>query len=204
MHFTWLGSTAVKIQTKYQEKDIIIVIDPYHPDKGTFPRSLTPDIALFTHGQENSITLSGEPFIMSTPGECETKGVLITATEGSTAGTVVFRIDAEGISVGHPGAVAKSLSNRQIEVLGGVDVLFVPCDAKSDQGVEEEVKMVNEVEPRVVIPIGFKSDNDPDAGTVDPFLKEMGAGAVKPETKIILKKKDLPEEETKIYVLDKE
>jgi L-ascorbate metabolism protein UlaG (beta-lactamase superfamily) len=100
--------------------------------------------------------------------------------------------------------VAKPLTNRQLEVLSGVDVLFVPCDAKSDQGVEEEIKMINEVEPRVVIPINFKSDNNPAAAPVEPFLKEMGAVNIKPEPKIILKKKDLPEEETKVMLLAKE
>jgi L-ascorbate metabolism protein UlaG (beta-lactamase superfamily) len=204
MHLTWLGSTAIKIQTKHQEKDVIVVIDPYRPESGAFPRSLTPDIALFTHGQDGSVTLSGAPFIMDKPGECEIKGVLITATDGSKPDTVIFRLDTEGISLGHPGNIAKPLSDREMEVLSGVDILFVPCDAKSDQGVEEEVKMVNQVEPRVVIPMNFKSDNDPNAGEVEPFLKEMGSGNIAAETKIIIKKKDLPEEEMKVMLLKKE
>jgi len=203
MHFSWLGSTCVKIQTKHEEKDVVIVIDAYRPKQGAFPRSLTPDIALYTRGENDSITLSGEPFVMSSPGECETHSVLITAVEGNEPGEVMYRLDAEGMSVGHLGVVGKPINNKQLEVLGGVDILFVGCDGKKDD-MEQKIKMVNEIEPRVVMPIDYQSDNDPDAPPVDTFLKEMGSINIKPEPKIIIKKKDLPEEETKVFILSKE
>lgn len=204
MHFTWLGSTAMKIQTKPFDKDVVIVIDPYKPEKGSFPRSLASDIALFTAGEKDPITLSGDPFILSTAGECETKGVLVSAVQGHEPDQTMLRIDSEGISVGHLGCAKKELTNEQLKVLSEVDILCVPVGNDKCYDAQKALKVVNTIEPRIVIPIGFKSDNEPKAADVGAFLKEMGVKGVLSEKKIIIKKKDLPQDETRVIVLSKE
>src|SRR3989338_2403616 len=197
MHFSWLGGTAIKIQTKHEGKDVTVVFDPYRPKQGGFPRSLAPDIALFTRGDAGSVTLSGNPFSLSTPGECETKGVLITAAPGRTPGTTVLRVDAEDITVGHLGLISETPTNEALNMLAGVDVLCLPVGAKEALSSEVAIDRKSVVEPRIIIPMAFKSDNDPSAGTASEFLKEMGSPA-KSEKKAILKKKDLPQEETHV------
>ncbi|PIZ95113.1 MAG: hypothetical protein COX80_04970 [Candidatus Magasanikbacteria bacterium CG_4_10_14_0_2_um_filter_33_14] len=204
MHISWLGNTAIKIQTKPFDKDVTIVIDPYKQNKGNFPRSLTPDIALFTHGEKDSITLSGDPFVFSTAGEVDIKGVLITAVEGHGEGETMVRIDAEDMSLVHVGMINKQLTAKQLEILSNIDILCLPVGNKDSFDAEGAVKLVNEIEPRVVIPYAFNSDNDPDAKAVDTFLKEIGSKNGSPEKKVILKKKDLPEEDTDVVVLEKE
>lgn len=204
MHFSWLGGTAVKIQAKPLEQEVMIVIDPYKPAAGAFPRNLSPDIGLYSRGEADSITLSGQPFILSTPGECETKGVLITAAPGATAEALILRIDAEDLSVGHLGRTNSPLNDAQLEVLSEVDVLFIPFGGEGCYDAEEAVKAVSAIEPRIVIPMAFQSDNDPKAAPVSQFLKEMGAANGQPEKKVIIKKKDLPAEETKVLILAKE
>lgn len=202
MHISWFGNTAIRIQTKPADTDVIIVIDPYRPSTGSFPRSLSPHIALFTRGEEGGVTLSGDPFILSTPGECETKGVLITAAPSNSG--LMFRIDAEGLSVVHLGLTNKELTDAQLEVVGDIDILLIPVGASGAYDAEQAVKAVNTLEPRVVIPIAYRSENDPKAQAVDAFLKEMGGKAEKPEPKVILKKKDLPQDETQVILLSKE
>jgi len=204
MHITWLGSTAIKIQTKPDEKEITVVIDPYRPKTGQFPRSLAPDLALFTRGEDDAITLSGNPFVLSSPGEIETKGILVASVQGHEPNTVMFRIDVEQMSVGHLGLANKPLTDAQELMLSGVDILFVPVGGKGGYDADAAAKAVNMLEPRVVIPIAFKSDTNPTVDDVQPFLKEMGAKITTPEKKVILKKKDLPEEETQVIVLAKE
>mgnify|MGYP001578654337 CR=1 FL=1 len=203
MHLSWLGNTTVKIQTKPFDQDLVIVINPYKPDVGNFPRNLSAHIALFTNGTENSISL-GEPFILSTPGECETKGVLITAAPGEESGQAIFRVDAEDISVAHLGMLKKDLTADQLDVVSGVDILFVSVGGLNGYDAEYAVKAINTIEPRIVIPINYQSENNPKAAKVEVFLKEMGASSITPEKKIIIKAKDLPQEETKIIVLAKE
>jgi len=204
MHISWLGNTAIKIQVKPFDKDVTIVIDPYKPEKGAFPRSLTPEIGLYTRGQKNSVTLSGNPFILDTPGECETKGVLITASQGEKANDVKFRIDAEQMSVGHLGLANKPLTDKELEVLADVDILLIPVGGNDCYDAQTAVKVANRIEPKIIIPIAFKSDNDPKAKSVDDFLKEMGVSNGAPEKKFIIKKKNLPAEETQVVVLSKE
>ncbi|MBD3311387.1 MAG: hypothetical protein GF349_02730 [Candidatus Magasanikbacteria bacterium] len=204
MHFSWHGTTCVKIQTKPFDKDITIVLDPYKPTKGQFPRSLTPDIGLYSRGEKNSITLSGKPFTLSMPGECETKGVLIAASQSPEENKIIFRIDSEQMSVGFLGLLNKEPNDDNLSLLNGVDILIIPVGGKDCYDAEKAVKVVNTVEPRIVIPIAFKSENDPNFADVDKFLKEIGSKNGKPEKKIIIKKKDLPQDETRVEVLSKE
>ena len=203
MHLSWLGNTAVKIQTKPFDQDLTIVINPYKSASGSFPRNLSAHIALFSNGTENSISL-GNPFILSTPGECETKGVLITAAPGDESGQTIFRIDAEDISVAHLGMIKKDLTDNQLEMVSGVDILLVSVGGVNGYDAEQAVKAINVIEPRIIIPINYQSDNCPKAAKVEEFLKEMGASSITPEKKVIIKAKDLPQEETKIIVLAKE
>lgn len=204
MHISWLGNTAIKIQAKPFDKDVVVVIDPYRQDKGNFPRSLAPNIGLYTRGEKNSITLSGNPFTLDTPGECEHDGILISSVQSHEHGTTMMRVDAEQVSVGHVGFIKKQLDDKQLEVLSGVDVLIIPVGHPDGLDNEAAVKVINSIEPRIVIPISYQSDNDPQAKPVDSFLREMGIKDNKPETKVIIKKKDLPQEETQVIVLSKE
>ena len=204
MHISWLGNTAIKIQVKPFDKDVTVVIDPYKPEKGSFPRSLTPEIGLYTRGQKNSITLSGNPFILDTPGECETKGVLMNAVQGEKAKDIKIRIDAEQLSVGHLGLANKQLTEKELGVLSDVDILIVPVGGDNCYDAQAAAKAANSVEPKIIIPIAFKSENDPGAKPVEDFLKEMGITNQTPEKKFIIKKKNLPTEETQVVVLSKE
>ncbi|MBT3419132.1 MAG: hypothetical protein HN726_02095 [Candidatus Magasanikbacteria bacterium] len=204
MHISWLGSTAFRIQTKPDADDVVVVIDPYKPKEGTFPRSLTPQIALFTRGEEDAITLSADPFTLSHPGEIETKGVLVTTVQGHEKNTLMIRVDSEHMSIGHVGHISKPLTDEQLEVISGVDILCVPVGGKDCFNAEAAVKMVNTIEPRIVIPMSFKSDNDPEEADVSAFLNAIGAPNDGAEKKVIIKHKDLPQEETRIIVLAKE
>ena len=204
MHISWLGTTAVKIQAKPFDKDIVLLIDPYKPKTGAFPRNLTAQIVLYTRGDKDSITISGAPFVLSIPGECETNGILITSAQGNKEDDVIFRIDAEEISVGHLGLANKSPSDEQLKVLSGVDILFVPVGGGAAYDAEQAIKAANAIEPRIIIPMNYHSDNDPKADKVNSFLKEMGAAGAKAEKKVILKKKDLPQDDTQVILLSKE
>ncbi len=204
MHLSWLGSTAVKIQSKPLDQDVLVVIDPYKPETGNAPRSMTPQIALFTHGEKDAITLSGEPFVMNGPGECEVKGVLITGVQGTTEDQVLYRIDTEGMSLAHLGRMNTQPTDAQLGVISGIDILLIPFGGEGCYDAEQAVKAVNTIEPRIVIPIGYKSDNDPKALPVEQFLKEIGVTAETQEQKVIIKKKDLPQDEMKVIVVTKE
>ncbi|MFH0857219.1 MAG: MBL fold metallo-hydrolase [Candidatus Magasanikbacteria bacterium] len=204
MHIQWLGASAFKLQVKPVTDEIVVAIDPYKQEKGNFPRSLTPHIGIATHGIDELITLSGDPFIVSIPGEYETKNVLIQAVAGKDEQNLAIRVDAEMISFGHFGLTKEMPTDAQIEFLTGVDILAIPVGGKNSYSAEQAIKLINNIEPRIVIPYAYKSDNEPDADSVEVFLKEIGVPAEKPGTKVIIKKKDLPQEDMQIIVLEKE
>lgn len=204
MHITWLGGSAIKLQTKPDSEERTILIDPYKPIIGTFPRNLVAHLVLYTRGEKSSITVSGNPFILSTPGEIETRGILVSSTYGDNYEQTVFRIDVEHMSIGHLGLSQKILTDKEETLLSGVDILFIPIGGIDCYNAEQAIKAINTIEPRIVIPMAYKNDTNPKAADAKIFLKEMGEPNNIPKKKVILKKKDLPIENMQIIVLDKE
>ncbi len=204
MHISWLGGTAIKLQTKYLDTDVVVLIDPYKPSSGTIPRSLTADVVLLTRANSETITLSGNPFILDTPGEIDSKGVLVTGIPGHTEDSIMFRVDIEGVSMAHLGLIKEALTPAQLEILSSVDLVFIPVGNKAAFDTEAAMKAINSLEPRIIVPIAFKSDNDPDAASPDAFIRGLGFQVPTEEKKVIIKKKDLPEEETRVILLGKE
>lgn len=203
MHLSWLGQTCVKLQTKFQDQDVTILIDAYKPDSGEFPRSFSPTIALFSNGQDNAATLSQDPFIMDTLGECEIKEAMITAFPDES-GTIIYKINDEQLNLVHLGHMNKKPDMASLEKIGSIDVLFIPVGGgKNYLNAEDAASIVTELEPRIVIPIAYQCDTDENAAPLNAFIKELGLKPEITDKKIIIKKKDLPQDDMKLYVLEK-
>jgi L-ascorbate metabolism protein UlaG (beta-lactamase superfamily) len=203
MHITWHGQTCIKLQTKYTDEDITLIADSYRPSKGEFPRSFSPNIALYSRGQDNSVTLSGEPFIIDTLGEFDIKDIMITSLPGAEE-SIVFKLVAEGINIAYLGHLSGKLSPGTIEGLGKVDILFIPVGGnKFYLDAPAATELINEIEPRIIIPIAYECDTDPNAAPVSVFIKEIGLKSETSDKKLIIKAKDLPQEEMKVITLEK-
>lgn len=205
MHITWYGLSCFKINTG----DITILISPFEKEQGLVSPRGKADIVLISNGAEKEYEegAAGAGFVIAGEGEYEVKGVLVNGfsffhsagekTERSTA--YVFR--AEGISVCHLGGVSKAEVDGLLERAGEVDILMVPVGGEHTLRAEEAVAVVAELEPRIVIPMYFKTPkcsrklDGPEA-----FLKAMGAAALEPVEKFTVKKKDLPQAETKVVL----
>ncbi|MEK7681149.1 MAG: MBL fold metallo-hydrolase [Patescibacteria group bacterium] len=205
MHISWLGQTCVKLQTKNADQDVVVLLDAYKPKKGEFPRSFSPDIAMFSNGMNEAATLSQNPFVISTLGEFDVKNVMIYTIPCASSENIIFKISAEQLNVVHLGRLKKPLENGDMEKVLGADVLFIPVGGGPNYlDPKSAAALATALEPRVIIPIAHHCETDTDAAAVSAFIKELG---LKPETvekKIIIKKKDLPQEETKLYVLETE
>jgi L-ascorbate metabolism protein UlaG (beta-lactamase superfamily) len=203
MHLSWLGQTCLKLQTKQLDEDVLILFDAYKPEKGDFPRSFSPQVALFSHGEEDNATLSQDPFIVSTLGEFDIKGVLISAWPGPN-GTIIFKVAAEGMTLVHLGNCTEKLSSDLVDKLGKIDILALPVGGEKKYLTPSmAAEILNELEPRVVIPMGYRSDSDPEAKPIEDFIKESGLKPALTDKKVILKQKDLPQEETRLLILEK-
>lgn len=203
MHISWLGKTCVKLQTKNLDADVTILIDGYKPKTGAFPRSLSPDIALFSNGVDNAITLSQDPFIVSALGENEVKNIMIYSIPDGNE-NIIFKIHAEGMNLVHLGKISVKPSDDVIEKIMNADILFIPVGEKKYLDAKIASLLVSTLEPRIVIPLGLKCDNEPDSDTSAKFASESGLLPENAENKAIIKKKDLPQEQTKLLILEKE
>lgn len=207
MHINWLGQTCVKLQTKnLKDEDVVILIDAYRPATGEFPRSFSPQVGLFSHGQDGAVTLSQDPFVLDTLGEIEQKDTMIYALPGpSNSGAVVFKLLSEGLTIAHLGSISQKLNTETIAKLGSPDILFVPVGGEKNGTLDAEdaVATVTALEPRIVIPIAYQCDTDPKAAPVSDFIKHLGLKPEITDKKVIVKKKDLPQEETRLYILEK-
>lgn len=204
MHISWLGQTCIKLQTKNQDKDLVILIDAYKPKKGDFPRNFSPDVALFSSGLDETATMSQDTFTVSSLGEMEVKNLMIYAVP-SSEGEVIYKLNGEGLNIVHLGRLKKPLDNAHIEKIMSPDILFIPVGGGTQYlDAKAAAELANTLEPRIIIPIAYNCDTDPDAAPLTAFIKEIGLKAEVTEKKLIIKKKDLPQEDTKLIILEKE
>lgn len=216
MHISWLGHSAFKIETKTPWRDeVTILLNPYQAPKSELPRNLKSDLVLLTNGQENTITLSGEPFIIDTPGEYEVKGVMVYAIsvpsssagkpDGDKGKQLIYHFETELMSITYLGNFKGTLTDELVDKLGVVDIALVPTgDSNMVLSAKEATEIVNRIEPRIIVPHSF---NPPGGKTnfepVDQFAKLMGQKEKDWLPKFKISKRELPQDETKLVLLEK-
>lgn len=206
MHLSWLGLSSFKMETK----EAVLVTDPYGPKVAKKPMRAKADLVTIckaghpAYGHVDAI--QGEPFVIDHPGEFELKGVFIQGVSLPTKdgeGSTVYMMDIEGMRLVHLGAAETMPTGDMIEKFDGVDILFVPVGGVG-LDVKQVAKLVNDIEPRIVVPMHYAQDGiniGEKMSPVSAFTKEMGASNVKPVDRMLFKKKDLPaEEDTQIII----
>jgi len=194
------------------------VTDPYNKETGLFPQKFQADVVTishhhFDHDYIEKITgnLDEEPIVFDRPGEYEVKKVFLTGIssvhdkkDGQERGeNTIFRIDFGDITLVHLGDLGTKLNERQLDEMGTVDILFVPVGGNYTIDGAEAAEVVRQIEPRLVIPMHYKITGlKVDIADEKKFLKEMG-NKFESETKLKIVKKDLPEDMTKVLVLEK-
>lgn len=85
----------------------------------------------------------------------------------------VFVFQTDGVRIAHLGDLGHVLSPEQAAAIGPVDVLLVPVGGFYTIDPLEATQVVEQLHPRVVIPIHFKTEHlrpDWPGGSVDGFL----------------------------------
>lgn len=211
MNLYWLGETALKIETKSTRHDeITILCDPYLSKTNSLPRNLKSDIVLGSRGDREMITLSGEPFLITAPGEYEAKDVMVYAHLLKHAdpekSSLIFQIGTEHLSIVHLGTLSHATLPENLESrLGAIDILIVPVGGGGALTADQASKLINDLEPRLVIPVNFNPPNEKQpVETVDKFLKLFGQKEKEWLPKLKISKRELPNEETRVVLLTKD
>ena len=211
MHITWLGQACFKIEVKSHNEEVIILTDPFDPEKTglKLPRTLVADLVLKT-SPDSAYPVEGregkKPLVISGPGEYEMKGVFVYAIplkHNSGSGEYILRLEAEDMVLVHTGGLNHVPEEVELQEIEGLDVLMAPVGGGEALDGKKAAELVSELEPRLVIPMLYKTEGlKPKLDGVEPFLKAVGA---KSETlpKLKLTRKDLPSDDMRVVVLEK-
>lgn len=209
MNISYFGHSCFKIEEKINGENVVLVTDPFDKEVGLKVPNIEADIAIVSHAHSdhnNVSALRGAPFVINCAGEFDVKGVIIEgirSLHGDNKGeNIIFRIDVEGVSLAHLGDLGETLDNKQLEKLGGVDILFVPVGGKYTLDAKKAVEVISQIEPRIVVPMHYKTkDSKIDVDGLDKFIKEIGIEA-NYEDKLKVNKKDLPVEDMRLVVFN--
>jgi L-ascorbate metabolism protein UlaG (beta-lactamase superfamily) len=213
MEIRYLGHSSFLIKTKEAK----LVTDPFDSSIGMNFSKQEADVvtASHQHPDHNNIkAISGDPLVIEWPGEYEKKGIRVFGykwyhddKKGEERGeNILYKIEAEGISILHCGDLGAPLNDALLEEIGSIDILMIPVGGHYTIDASTATGIIKKIEPNIVIPMHYNHDKldqktyEKVAG-VDEFLKEMGTEKQTPLDKLVVKKEDLNEEEMKVVVM---
>lgn len=214
MDIKYLGHSSFHIKFK----DTRVVTDPYDNSIGIkFPKVEADVVTVSHHHQDHDKVkaVEGNPLIIDMPGEFEKLGVRIFGylgfhdkEKGAKRGeNILYKIEAEGISILHCGDLGVVLDDAFIDQIGDVDILLVPVGGFYTIDSSEALELVKKIEPSIVIPMHYNQSklNQKVFGSltgVEDFLAKKGISSQAPVPKLSLKKENLVDEETKVVVME--
>ncbi len=194
-----------------------MITDPFDPQQVglDFPKKRA-DIVTISHEHNDHNDLSnidGIKKVINGPGEYEVSEVSILGfpsyhdnKKGEERGTnTIYVYEMGPLRMAHLGDLGHELKDNTIQLMGDIDVLMIPVGGKYTIGPTEAVKVVQGIEPIIIIPMHYKEDgmNKEIFGElegVDEFTKELGI-PVETTKKFTAKKSTLGEDQ-KVVILE--
>lgn len=206
MEVTLLGYNCFRLRGR----DVTLVTDPFVPPEGSL--RVSADIVTVSHddaGHNGVRAVEGTPRVVTGPGEYEIKGVLISGVgtfhdgeAGKLRGrNTVYLIELDDLRVCHLGDLGHVLSADQVEEIGTVDVLFVPAGGPDVVSAAQAAEVISQLEPCVVVPMGWTEPNGRTTEALEKFCHEMGLKDVERQPRLNVSKGSLPSE-TQVTVLE--
>lgn len=204
MQIAWNGLGSFEFAVKTGQGDVTFVTNPFASrDDVKFPRSVTASLVVSSHEGKDASVMEAIvpeypedkrcPFVVSHAGEFEVRGVAVTGVHAPLkdgSAHTVYRIDVESMGIGFLGALDRALTDKEVELLGNIDVLIVPAESATLAS-----ENVAKVEPRLVIP-SYAEDTS-------AICRELSC-PVENMPKLKLVRSMLPEEDMKIITMSKE
>ncbi len=180
-------------------KEIVLVTDPIPPSLGLKLPPIMADIVVVSgkgaQGESSLITkaVSREnPFVIEAPGEYEIGGSFILGLQAGK-NNHLFVITIDGLRLAFLGGLTGSLSDKQLEEIDGVDILFLPVGLGKILPPKKATDLVGQIGPKIIIPMAYKIPGlNLDLAPLSDFLKEMGIEQANPQEKLIISKDKLP------------
>ena len=175
----WLGHSCFRVECQ----GYVIVLDPFSP--GSVPgckdiQNVEADQVLCSHehgdhnyrdgvilredGPENPFTVTALPWYHD-------------GQQGAQRGpNTIYVLEAQGLRVAHFGDVGCMPSQEVLDQLQNLDAIMLPVGGHFTVGPQEAMDIVKAIQPRVVIPMHYRSDEFgfEVLGTVGAFLDVCG------------------------------
>ena len=212
MTISWYGEACFLLESGGTR----VLIEPPQKESGLNPPRLKSDVLIYSTSRGNKTEhdeSTDNSFIIDGPGEYEIKNVNISGI-GDDENTI-YVIEMDDVKIAHFGFLKKEPNNKKLEQIGNPDIIFTPVGGLKDELLDAEaaMKLINKMEPKIAIPILYEiaakggaafggKELKTKRAPLSLFLKESEAKDA-PMPKLIIKKKDLIEEETKIIILEK-
>ena len=174
-----------------------LVIDPFDPSI-PYPVCATRcDAALLSHGHfDHNYTqaLTGDFQTIDAPGEYSVGSAKITAIPcfhdkegGAKRGkNLVFRIEAEGLSIAHLGDLGHLPNEEQLAALRGLDLMLIPVGGFYTIDTPEAEEIISLAKPRCAVAMHYKihADDPNPISTCAAFISDMGAARMPNEIEV--------------------
>ena len=215
MELRWFGHSFFElvINTDVQ-KNVKVYFDPYSEEIGlTPPKNLSADIVLISHqhyDHNNLDIFSQRGLVIDTAGEYSCKGVDVRGIKtfhdtqnGTEKGVnIVFIVESEGLRMAHLGDLGHLLSESQMKEIDGVDILMVPVGGPASITGKDSVKVIRQIEPKLVIPMHYKIPGINFAlADLESFCSEIGVCPTEPTEKLNVKAGGLMGKEMEVVVM---
>lgn len=125
-------------------------------------------------------------------GEYEKSGVILNGINDGDNTIYVAKI--EDMNLCHLGKINHDLSEDEAKQIGDVDILFLPLGQDGSSELKISLKNLSKIDPRVVIPMLYSD--------LSEFMKSEGITDGEMDV-LKIRKAELPEEERKIIILNK-
>lgn len=200
MKVKYLGHSCFQITGN---NGITIVTDPFDNTVGYKALDVSADIVTMSHNHFDhnySEGIKGDFKALNKVGIFYVKDVNITGiasyhdnVKGVKRGSnVIYTYEIDGIKLCHLGDLGYIPDTKQLEEIGGVDVLFIPVGGYYTIDANDAVEIVNLLKPSIVFPMHYKTPVvDFPIESVDAFLKKVGGGEKLSLSEIEINRDDL-------------
>ena len=159
-----------------------IITDPYHTGEEFNLSEIkeSADIVTVSHehpDHNNTAAVQGDPQVLTGPGN--SKGIDFKTVESyhdqsegkERGGNLIFTFEVDGIKICHLGDLGHQLNENQLAGIGKVDILIIPVGGGFTIDAAGADKVCNDIGPKAVIPMHYKTAGLPFLGDVSEFLK---------------------------------
>lgn len=190
MKISWLGGSTIRLENGKH----VAALNPL--EKAHLKNA---SLAVFDMTDKKNSS-PGDSLMIDWPGEYDTSGFAFKGVEvhGKEKSSTIFNFHSPKGHVAWMGNLADHPSDKEVEALGEVDVLILPVGAGDVLDAKVAFKLVEKIEPMVVIPICYGAERQ----GLQAFIKEMDVNLPEPKKSFEFKKSVLGSESLELVILE--